>query len=134
MKSVIAFIKVAYMVLMSLRDQYKFNVFPFFRDLVSFLKDYKNYKKQKENLNFMLSTKYIYPCLRDKTLYTPVEPTYFFQDTWVASKIFEIKPPHHYDVGLSVKTIGIISQFVPVTMIDIRPVDLELNNLYFKPV
>lgn len=132
MKRVVTFIKVAYMVLMSLRDQYKFNVFPFFRDFVSFLKDYKNYKKQKENLNFILSTKYIYPCLRDKTLYTPVEPTYFFQDTWAAGKINEIKPLHHYDVGSSVKTIGIISQFVPVTMIDIRPVDLELNNLYFK--
>jgi SAM-dependent methyltransferase len=34
-------------------------------------------------------------------------------------------------VGSSVKTIGILSQFTPTTMIDIRPADVTLENLSF---
>jgi len=81
---------------------------------------------------FKLSLKYLYPCLNDWTEHTPVEPTYFFQDTWAAGKIFNKRPPHHYDVGSSIMTIGIISQYVPTTMVDIRPIDVELENLYFQ--
>lgn len=73
-----------------------------------------------------------YPCLFDNISYTPLEPTYFFQDSWAAKHIFKIKPSHHYDVGSSAKTMGILSQFTPVTMIDIRPIELELPNLFFK--
>jgi len=63
---------------------------------------------------------------------TPLEPTYFFQDSWAAGKIFLNRPSHHFDVGSSAKTVGIISQFVPTTMIDIRPIDLDLPNLFFR--
>ncbi|MEM4197124.1 MAG: DUF268 domain-containing protein, partial [Candidatus Anstonellaceae archaeon] len=73
-----------------------------------------------------------FPCLFDNLNYTPIEPTYFYQDCWAAKHIFDMKPSHHYDVGSSVKTMGIISQFTPVTMIDIRPIELELPNLFFK--
>jgi len=69
--------------------------------------------------------------LKDKTEKTLVEPIYFFQDTWAAQKIFQANPKHHYDIGSAVKTVGIISQFVPTTMIDIRPIDISLDNLFF---
>ena len=71
------------------------------------------------------------PCLGDRTATTPQEPTYFFQDAWAARKIFTRRPRAHFDVGSSAKTIGILSQFVPVTMIDIRPIDLVLEGLRF---
>ncbi len=64
--------------------------------------------------------------------YTPLEPTYFFQDSWMAKHLYDLKPSHHYDVGSSAKTMGILSQFTPITMIDIRPIELELDNLFFK--
>lgn len=102
-------------------------------DLVQFLKEYRAYLHQNQNSSFQVAARFLYPCLKDRTTNTPIEPTYFFQDTWAASKIFYLKPKHHYDVGSSVKTIGILSQFVPLTMIDIRPIDLELENLFFKP-
>jgi SAM-dependent methyltransferase len=69
--------------------------------------------------------------LFDNLNYTPVEPVYFLQDTWAARKIFELKPSHHHDVGSSAKTIGILSQFTPITMVDIRPLPLKLPNLDF---
>ena len=81
--------------------------------------------------NEMFANVKCYPCLNDKTSDTPVDPTYFYQDTWAARKIFEIKPDMHFDVGSSVKTIGILSQFVPITMIDIRPLPISLQNLVF---
>ncbi|MCY6412416.1 DUF268 domain-containing protein [Acinetobacter sp. VNH17] len=87
-------------------------------------------KKSGDNTNFN-NIEY-YPCLFDNINYTPLEPTYFFQDSWAAKHLFDIKPSHHYDIGSSAKTMGILSQFIPITMIDIRPIELELPNLYFK--
>ncbi|MBU0490110.1 MAG: DUF268 domain-containing protein [Bacteroidetes bacterium] len=93
--------------------------------------DYRRLKKAGANPAFTLSNRFLQPCLIDKTETTPLEPTYFFQDSWAAGKIFSNKPDHHYDVGSAAKTVGIISQFVPTTMIDIRPIELSLPNLDF---
>ncbi len=94
-------------------------------------KDYVNFKRQKKNERFKLSVADIMPFTDDKTSTTPLEPIYFFQDCWLAKKIVENKPAHHYDVASNAKSIGLISQFVPVTMIDIRPLELKLDTLNF---
>ncbi|GLI54156.1 class I SAM-dependent methyltransferase [Thermodesulfovibrio yellowstonii] len=95
-----------------------------------YFKQLKKFKKVGENSQFK-NIEY-YPCLFDNLDHTPLEPTYFFQDSWAAKHIFDMKPSHHYDIGSSAKTIGILSQFTPITMIDIRPIELELPNLFFK--
>jgi SAM-dependent methyltransferase len=95
-----------------------------------FFNCYRKYYMSLKNENF--KTFEFYPYLMDNTSNTPLEPTYFFQDTWAAKHLFELKPKHHYDIGSSAKTIGILSQFVPITMIDIRPIQLKLDNLFFK--
>ncbi|MCX7747193.1 MAG: DUF268 domain-containing protein [Clostridia bacterium] len=123
---------VAFTSFSALREQCNYNPFKFIKRYMGLLLDYRKYKKLAHNDSFILSKKYIYPCLGDKLKYTPIDAIYFLQDTWGASKVFEIKPSHHYDVGSSVITVGILSQFVPVTMIDIRPIDIQLENLYFK--
>ncbi len=100
--------------------------------LAAFVGEYKTYLRDGGNPNFRTSANYLYPCLADRTAHTPIEPVYFFQDTWAARKIFALKPQHHHDVGSSAMTIGILSQFVPVTMIDLRPLEVELENLHFQ--
>ncbi len=95
-----------------------------------FLKQFKTYIKMQENEKFKMIE--WSPYLLDNISFTPLEPTYFFQDSWAAKHIFDLKPKHHYDVGSSAKTIGILSQFVPITMIDIRPIELKLENLFFQ--
>ncbi len=100
------------------------------KQYIWFLKEIKLFTKMNKNENF--SKLVWYPCLNDNLKYTPIEPTYFFQDSWAAKHLFELKPKHHYDVGSSAKTMGILSQFVPITMIDIRPIELELDHLHFK--
>ncbi len=100
-------------------------------ELVVFWQEYQHYQSINTNNNFNISLQNWLPYLQDKTKVTPLDSVYFLQDTWAAKKIFELKPKHHYDVGSSVTTMGIISQYIPVTMIDIRDVLIELENFKF---
>jgi len=101
-------------------------------EIVRFTNDYRSYKSQQKNPNFLTSFSNWYPCLTDRTSNTPLDPVYFYQDSWAASKIFEYKPQSHIDIGSAAKTIGILSQFVPITMVDIRPIQLKMKGLDFK--
>jgi len=100
------------------------------KQYVWFLKQFKHFRGMKAN-HACQKVKW-FPCLSDNLSHTPLDATYFFQDTWAASKIFKLKPERHVDVGSSAMTMGILSQFVPVTMIDIRPIELEIDGLSFQ--
>lgn len=100
------------------------------RELVSFFGDYWKYKTMPAG-NFSLKTEDLYPRLGDKTGNTPLDPVYFFQNSWCAGKIFADKPERHFDIGSDARLVGIISQFVPTTMVDIRPLPVELPGLDF---
>jgi SAM-dependent methyltransferase len=72
------------------------------------------------------------PMLKDKTENTPIEPIYYYQDTWACGELFTYKPKTHVDVASHATTVGIMSQFVPTTFVDIRPIDLSLPKMTFK--
>lgn len=108
------------------------NILRGLRAIASFLGEYRAYRRGNDNPHFAVRATDIVPCLLDRTVSTPLEPTYFYQDSWAAGRIFGLRPTHHYDVGSSAMTVGIISQFVPTTMVDIRPIELTLENLYFQ--
>ena len=129
-----SFIRSSYHIMFTLKQQFGFNILKCLYRLAGFTKDYRNYVGQipNDNYSFGMSMRDLYPCLLDKTETSPVEPTYFYQDTWAAEKIFQNKPHTHVDVGSKVSTIGIISKFVPTTMVDIRPLPVTLKNLTFK--
>jgi len=124
------FIRNTYFLLKTLKDFFRCQPFLLIKRYLWFFRELKNLKRIGQNSTF--KTIEYFPCLFDNLNHTPLEPTYFFQDSWAAKKIFDLKPTHHYDIGSSAKTIGILSQFVPITMIDIRPIELELPNLFFK--
>ena len=67
-------------------------------DLISFLGDYRKYQKMSSG-RFALKMKDLYPRLGDKTLDTPLDPIYFFQNAWCAEKIFMNIPNKHFDIG-----------------------------------
>ena len=120
-----------YRIWISFTVYFRFKPFAFVVNFFSFIKDYNRLKRDTSNPNFQFYLTDFTPCLADKTSMTPLDPVYFYQDSWGASKIFDLKPAKHFDVGSSAKTIGIISQFVPTTMVDIRPIELPLPNLSF---
>ncbi|MFZ4619912.1 MAG: DUF268 domain-containing protein [Bacteroidota bacterium] len=126
------FLKMLYRFSLLLKDQFGFNIFLIIQKLVVFSIEYIRYQSLNRNINFSASLYDLLPLLSDKTSITPLDPVYFYQDCWAAQKIFQTKPGHHYDVGSSAKTIGILSQFVPITMVDIRPIELKLNDLFFE--
>ncbi len=102
--------------------------------LITYFANYFDYKKKcksKSNNYASPNIKSIFPCVFDKTETIPVEPVYFYQDCWAASKIFLLNPDKHVDIGSSLKTIGIISQFVKTDMVDIRQIPVSLPNLEF---
>jgi hypothetical protein len=58
---------------------------------------------------------------------------YFHQDLWAARKIFERRPVSHLDIGSRMD--GFITHllvFMPVTVIDIRPLTSNLRGLDFQ--
>ncbi len=126
----IPFIKITYSLVSVMKNKNSF--FKRIGFSLDFLKDYSNFKKQKENKNFKFRAEDLYPRIYDKTESTPIDPVYFYQNSWCAKKIFENKPKEHVDVGSDLKMLGIISQFVPTTMIDIRPPKVSLPELNFK--
>jgi SAM-dependent methyltransferase len=70
-----------------------------------------------------------YPCLWDVVGHTPVDPTYFYQDTWAARKIFEAHPAFHVDIGSTALLVGVLAQFTAVCSLDIRPLSVKLAGL-----
>lgn len=70
-----------------------------------------------------------FPCLDDATETTAIDKHYFYQNTWAARKIFQIRPESVVDIGSTVLYAGLISQFTPTTFVDIRPIDVTLPGL-----
>lgn len=89
------------------------------------------FRRMNRGSPFALRWRDVQPCLIDRTATTPVEPTYFLQDAWFARKIAEQRPAGHVDVGSSARSMALIAQFVPVTFVDIRPVEIELAGFTF---
>jgi len=79
-----------------------------------------------------LMLRHLYPCVQDATANHEVEPTYFYQDAWAFELIVRSKPAQHIDVGSHHKFVALLSKVVPVTMVDIRPLSLELSSLQFR--
>ncbi len=102
------------------------------RRLAGFAGEYRQFRRLNAGSPFVMRGQYIQPYLTDRTTTTPVEPTYFLQDTWFARKIAMRRPARHVDVASSVKSMALVAQFVPVTLIDIRPVDIEVAGFTFK--
>ncbi len=70
-----------------------------------------------------------FPCLSDATSHTAFDPHYFYQAAWLSRKLAASRPARHMDVGSDVMLIGVLSAFVPVEFVDIRPIETNLAGL-----
>lgn len=121
----------AYTLIQTALSYFRISPLKLISDVRWYFKDYLKYRSLKRNEIFNHDDQYFYPCLTDKTDTTEIEPIYFYQNSWAAKKIFELKPKNHVDIGSSATAIGLISQFVPTTMVDIRPLSVQLDSLSF---
>jgi hypothetical protein len=99
--------------------------------LAQFSREYRRFARLNAGGPFALRAGDIIPCLTDRTATTPVEPIYFLQDAWFARRLALQRPAQHVDVGSSAKSMALVAQFVPVTLVDIRPVEIELEHFSF---
>jgi SAM-dependent methyltransferase len=70
-----------------------------------------------------------FPKLGDRQATSPYDPHYFFQDAWAARQVVEARPPRHVDVGSRVDLVAFLAAVTPVTFVDIRPLEAELEGL-----
>jgi hypothetical protein len=89
--------------------------------------------KRRQGESFPLNLRYCLPYVNDYAVQAGVASGhYFWQDHWVAKRIYERKPKKHIDVGSRID--GFISSllvFMPVTVIDVRPMSSSIEGLSF---
>jgi len=71
----------------------------------------------------------VHPCLDDRTADTPFDRHYLYHPAWAARVLARTRPKHHVDISSILNFSAIISAFVPVDFLDIRPADIRLDNL-----
>jgi SAM-dependent methyltransferase len=99
-----------------------------------YIKDKRLYRKQqKTQSEDIFPVKKYYPCLLDKHEENgSVKGHYYWQDSFVARKIFAGNPVRHVDVGSRVD--GFVTQvsiFREIEVIDIRPSTSNIKNVSF---
>jgi hypothetical protein len=102
--------------------------------VVSWLRFWSTYQQYKglvhsDNESLLSS---LWPCTSDYTAETPVSPSYLHQEVWAFRKIMQHKPVSHIDVGSHHRFVALLSTLLPVTMIDIRPLSVEVETLEFQ--
>jgi hypothetical protein len=66
--------------------------------------------------------------LYDRTATTGIDGHYFYQGVWAMRKIKESGASEHVDVGSLVSFVGLLSVFVRVIFIDLRPAPVVLKD------
>ncbi|MDR2528253.1 MAG: DUF268 domain-containing protein [Synergistaceae bacterium] len=88
--------------------------------------------KTNRRESFALQRKWMCPCLYDWDGNAGAVNYYFWQDLWAAKKIFQRKPSAHFDVASRIDGfVAHVLSFMPVTLIDIRPLPFEVEELDF---
>lgn len=98
-----------------------------------FLRTFRRYQRLNRNPSFRISMRNLFPVLSDRDAGAGVaEGHYFHQDLWAARKIFERGPGRHVDIGSRIDGfVAHVLVFMPVTVIDIRPMNSSVPKLSF---
>lgn len=87
-----------------------------------------NKLKNTSNNRFSLHWKDAYPCLNDKTTFTPFDQHYTYHPAWAARILAKTKPNLHNDFSSILNFSTILSAFIPVKFYDYRPAEIQLSN------
>ena len=103
------------------------------KGLPYFLGTLNKYRKLNRTGSFRISMRDLFPILTDRRQTAGVAGGhYFHQDLWAARKIFLRSPNLHIDVGSRVDGfVAHVLVFMPVTIIDIRPLTSAIPRLDF---
>src|ERR1700733_2673796 len=101
--------------------------------LPTYFKNLHTYNRMNDLPEFRFRIKDAFPILTD--LRAGAGATgghYFHQDLWAARKIFKRCPPNHLDIGSRMDGfVAHLLVFMPVTVVDIRPLESNIAGLTF---
>lgn len=102
------------------------NVFKYFKHYISFR------KMRDKSWRINLSS----PCLHDFSDQAGVvKGHYFFQDLYVAQKIYQNNPQRHLDIGSRIDGfVAHVASYREIYVLDIRPAELNFANINFMQV
>lgn len=117
-------------------SRHLFKKFNYFKGIINYFNDFYKYKKlysKNNQQSFPLKMNNLFPFLFDRYDEAGSIPKhYFYQDIWAAKKISILKSDIHYDIGSRIDGfIGYCLLFTEVVMLDIRPLDVQVENLSF---
>lgn len=102
------------------------------KGIPSFIKNYFAFKKKlNETPDFYI--KKIYPCLSDRFETAGSIPLhYFYQDLYIANKIFKNSPEKHVDIGSRIDGFTAhVASFRKIEVFDIRKFQRKIFNINF---
>ena len=70
-----------------------------------------------------------WPQLHDRTPETPFDAHYFWMGGWAMRRIVAQRPDRHVDVGSQAVFVNLLSAVVPVTFVDYRPLEVQIQGL-----
>jgi hypothetical protein len=99
----------------------------------TYWKDLRRYNRLNGSLSFSFNMKDAFPILTDMHSNAgSARGHYFHQDLWAARKIYQVRPLNHFDIGSRVDGfIAHLLTFMKVTVIDIRPLENDIEGLTF---
>lgn len=95
--------------------------------LAEYIGEFNKLKKDSNN-RFEIKWSDAYPCLNDKTTYTPFDQHYTYHPAWAARILAKTKPTLHHDFSSIINFSTVLSAFIPVKFYDYRPADIQLSN------
>jgi hypothetical protein len=103
------------------------------RSLPTYIRDAIRYRKLNQRESFRLRLRNAFPILTDmRACAGTTGGHYFHQDLWAARKIYERRPAAHLDIGSRIDGfVAHVLSFMPVTVVDIRPITSTIANLTF---
>jgi SAM-dependent methyltransferase len=110
---------------------------PFFilvRGIPSFLRDYREIRRQAKQSGRGFPFGKFYPCIEDKDEKSgTASGHYFHQDLLVANKIFINKPGKHVDIGSRIDGfVAHVASFREIEVFDIRELTAVIPNVNFR--
>ncbi len=102
-------------------------------EMPGFVSNWLTYQKLNSIPGLRLRLAEAFPILTDRhDSAGHAEGHYFHQDLWAARKIFQERPQSHIDIGSRVDGfIAHLLTFMPVTVLDIRPLVSEIDGLTY---
>lgn len=101
--------------------------------LPTYIRDLRLYQKTNDLPSLRFNARDAFPILTDLEETAGIASGhYFHQDLWAARKVFTQAPERHFDIGSRVDGfIAHLLVFMPVTVIDVRPMNSDIVGLTF---